>query len=240
MAFPPCRALLACLATLAIGACRSAAAPPQEDGYVLAFLVRGPSAAERTPEEKKTIQAAHLANIGRLAKERKLVVAGPFGKPVPDESLRGIFVFATSDLALAREWTSTDPAVQAGTLGMELAAFRTQAPLRAAIERDLADQAERAKAGKELDPAASIRGYVMVLARDPARAREGLTPLREQGKVLVEGSLDDSPRAAFVAVLDAPDVAAAETLLGSHRAEIGDHDLASWWASRSLEGLGRP
>jgi len=93
MAFPPCRALLACLATLAIGACRSAAAPPQEDGYVLAFLVRGPSAAERTPEEKKTIQAAHLANIGRLAKERKLVVAGPFGKPVPDESLRGIFVF---------------------------------------------------------------------------------------------------------------------------------------------------
>ena len=83
----------------------------------LAFLVRGDKwTAERTPQTEE-IQKAHLANIGRLAEMKKLVVAGPFGD---DGNLRGIFVFRVASLEEARTLTLTDPAVKAGRLALDL------------------------------------------------------------------------------------------------------------------------
>ena len=83
----------------------------------LAFLVRGEKwTPERTPQTEE-IQKAHLANIGRLAKMKKLVVAGPFGD---NGNLRGIFVFRVNSLEEARSLTLTDPAVQAGRLALDL------------------------------------------------------------------------------------------------------------------------
>jgi uncharacterized protein YciI len=83
----------------------------------LAFLVRGEKwTPERTPQTEE-IQKAHLANIGRLAEMKKLVVAGPFGD---NGNLRGIFVFRVNSLEEARSLTLTDPAVQAGRLALDL------------------------------------------------------------------------------------------------------------------------
>jgi len=83
----------------------------------LAFLVRGEKwTAEKTPQTEE-IQKAHLANIGRLAEMKKLVVAGPFGD---NGNLRGIFVFRVGSLEEARTLTLTDPAVQAGRLALDL------------------------------------------------------------------------------------------------------------------------
>jgi uncharacterized protein YciI len=59
-----------------------------------------------------------LDNITRLAEEGKLVLAGPFYGN--DDDLRGIYIFDVSTLEEARELTETDPAIQAGTLKMEL------------------------------------------------------------------------------------------------------------------------
>jgi uncharacterized protein YciI len=52
-----------------------------------------------------------------MAEQGRLVLAGPF---MDDGDIRGIYVFATDDVEQAREWTETDPAVQAGSLVMEL------------------------------------------------------------------------------------------------------------------------
>jgi uncharacterized protein YciI len=83
----------------------------------LAFLVRGDKwTPEQTPQTQE-IQKAHLANIGRLAEMKKLVVAGPFGD---NGNLRGIFVFRVNSLEEARALTLTDPAVQAGRLALDL------------------------------------------------------------------------------------------------------------------------
>jgi len=84
--------------------------------YVMAFLKRGPN-RPKDAAEAKTIQAGHMANIGRMAKEGKLVVAGPF---MDNGELRGIYVFNVESVAEAEELTKTDPAIQAGTLVMEL------------------------------------------------------------------------------------------------------------------------
>jgi uncharacterized protein YciI len=84
--------------------------------YVMAFLKSGPDRpADR--QRARELQAAHLANIRRMAEQGRLVLAGPF---MDDGDIRGIYVFATDDVEQAREWTETDPAVQAGSLVMEL------------------------------------------------------------------------------------------------------------------------
>ena len=83
----------------------------------LGFLTRG---AKWTPEQTPAtaeLQKAHLANINRLAKMKKLVVAGPFGD---NTTLRGIFVFKVASIDEAKALADTDPAVQAGRLAIEM------------------------------------------------------------------------------------------------------------------------
>jgi uncharacterized protein len=84
--------------------------------YVMAFLKAGPN-RNRPREEAQKLQAAHRANINRLAAEGKLVLAGPFAD---DGVLRGIYIFDVKTVAEAEALTNTDPAIQAGQLVMEL------------------------------------------------------------------------------------------------------------------------
>ena len=84
--------------------------------YVIAFLKKGPN-RDRTPEESAKLQRAHLDNIVRMANEGLLVLAGPF---LDNGELRGIYVFNVETVEEAKKLTETDPAIQAGSLVMEL------------------------------------------------------------------------------------------------------------------------
>lgn len=84
--------------------------------YVMAFLKRGPDRS-RDPEKAAALQKAHLENINRMAAEGKLVLAGPF---LDDGDLRGIYIFNVPTVEEAKALTESDPAIQAGSLVMEL------------------------------------------------------------------------------------------------------------------------
>ncbi len=84
--------------------------------YVLAFLKRGPN-QDLDSLKKVELQAAHMANITKMAEEGKLVLAGPF---FGNDDLRGIYIFDVQSLQEAEELTNSDPAVQAGSLVMDL------------------------------------------------------------------------------------------------------------------------
>ena len=84
--------------------------------YVMAFLRRGPN-QEMDSVTAVALQMAHMKNIGELAKQGKLILAGPF---FGNDDLRGIYIFNVSSLDEALELTNTDPAVQAGRLAMDL------------------------------------------------------------------------------------------------------------------------
>jgi uncharacterized protein YciI len=84
--------------------------------YVIAFLKAGPN-RDRDSATAARLQRAHLDNIFRLADEGKLVLAGPF---LDKGEIRGIYVFNVTTVEEAAELTSTDPAIQAGSLVMEL------------------------------------------------------------------------------------------------------------------------
>lgn len=93
--------------------------------YVMAFLKKGPNRITDSVVAMK-LQMAHLKNIGRLAKEGKLIVAGPF---LDDQDIRGIFIFNVETIEEAKKLTETDPAIQAGALIMELHPFYCSAAL---------------------------------------------------------------------------------------------------------------
>ncbi|HYO79594.1 MAG TPA: YciI family protein [Thermoanaerobaculia bacterium] len=86
--------------------------------YVLCILKTGPKDADVKGDERKEIFAGHFANIGRLADEGKLAVAGPFGKN--DKSYRGLYVFNVSTIEEAEKLVQLDPAVKAGVFVPEL------------------------------------------------------------------------------------------------------------------------
>lgn len=84
--------------------------------YVMAFLKKGPNRNMDTAEAVK-LQMEHLKNIGRMAEEGMLLLAGPF---MDDGDIRGIYIFDVRSVKEAEELTKTDPAIQAGSLVMEL------------------------------------------------------------------------------------------------------------------------
>jgi len=83
--------------------------------YWLVLLQKGPNRNQDSISAKK-IQAAHMANINRLAKEGKLIMAGPIGI---EDDLRGIFLMNCADSAEVENFVKTDSAVITGRLIMK-------------------------------------------------------------------------------------------------------------------------
>ena len=98
--------------------------------YVMAFLKRGPNRDQDSATAAR-LQRAHLDNIFRLADEGKLVLAGPFAD---DGDIRGIYIFDVKTVQEAEALTSTDPAIQAGRLVMELHPWYGSAALMKVVE----------------------------------------------------------------------------------------------------------
>jgi uncharacterized protein YciI len=83
--------------------------------YVFVILNRGAAKIE-DKKVRDDLFAGHLKNIGRLAAERKLVLAGPFEG---DQKMRGIFIFDVATVDEAKKLVETDPAIKAGLLEPE-------------------------------------------------------------------------------------------------------------------------
>ena len=83
--------------------------------YWLVLLKKGPNRNQDSISAEK-IQAAHMANINRLAKEGKLIMAGPIGI---EDDLRGIFIMNCADSAEVENFVRTDSAVITGRLIMK-------------------------------------------------------------------------------------------------------------------------
>ena len=86
--------------------------------YFLVVLKTG----ENKTTDKEFINTGfrgHMDNMGKLVKDGKLVVAGPFGKNT--DQFRGIFILQNlKDMEEAKAVVDTDPAVKAGLLGYSI------------------------------------------------------------------------------------------------------------------------
>ncbi|ALR31771.1 hypothetical protein ATE47_15160 [Chryseobacterium sp. IHB B 17019] len=86
--------------------------------YVIVMLTTGPTKIDDKTKMGELMKG-HLGNIGKLANEGKIVVAGPFLEQ-NKENYRGMFIFNTKSKEEAEQWVKTDPAVQAGVFSYEI------------------------------------------------------------------------------------------------------------------------
>lgn len=99
--------------------------------YVFCLLKTG-SNTTATKEETQNLFKGHMDNIGRLAKEGRLVVAGPFMKN--ERNYRGIYILNASTIEEAKEFVATDPAVQSNLLEAELTLWYGSAALQETLK----------------------------------------------------------------------------------------------------------
>jgi uncharacterized protein YciI len=93
---------------LCAGACA------QNKSFTFVFLNNKPDKEVLSKEKSDSIMTGHMNNIGRLAKEGKLLAAGPF------EGGGGIFILNTTSIDEANQWLSTDPGVKAKRWNLEV------------------------------------------------------------------------------------------------------------------------
>ncbi len=86
--------------------------------FTFVFLNTKHDKQELPLEEVKKIMEGHMANINRLAKEGKLIVAGPF------DGGGGIFILSTTSQEEAKNWLSTDPGVLANRWNVEILPYQ--------------------------------------------------------------------------------------------------------------------
>ena len=93
--------------------------------YVLVILKTGPNKMAEGPARSKMFEG-HMANINRLAGEKKLVLAGPLDGV---DGWRGVFVLATPDIEVAKTSVATDPVIISGEMVAEYHKFFASAGL---------------------------------------------------------------------------------------------------------------
>jgi uncharacterized protein YciI len=86
----------------------------QPKSYVFVFLHKRTDKAELPKEQVDKIMEGHMANINKMAKENKLIAAGPF------EGGGGIFIFNSTSKEDVTEWIKPDPGVQANRWKVEM------------------------------------------------------------------------------------------------------------------------
>lgn len=83
--------------------------------YVYVLLKTGPNKMAAGPERDAMFKG-HFANIERLAKEKKLVAAGPYDGV---DGWRGMFIFAVPDIEEVKKLVATDPVISSGEMVAE-------------------------------------------------------------------------------------------------------------------------
>jgi len=99
--------------------------------YIFVVLKSGTNNS-KDQEMKNKAFVGHLENINRLVDEKKLIVAGPFGKN--DNDFRGLFILDVTSISEAELLLQTDPAIEEEYLTAEFYKWYGSAALSEYLE----------------------------------------------------------------------------------------------------------
>lgn len=170
---------LVCLILLTISCCVFA---QSSRSYVFVFLHTRSDKAELPKEEVDKIMAGHMANINKMAKEGKLLAAGPF------EGGGGIFIFNTTSIEDVTEWMKADPGIQANRWKLEKLLYTPRAGSVCAVKEPY-----------EMSMYSFVRYIpnitkfnVHVAPETFGRHDEYLKEIKKTGNVIAEGTFGES------------------------------------------------
>lgn len=99
--------------------------------YIFVVLKTG-SANIEDKQQISDLFRGHMDNINRLVADKKLIVAGPFGRN--EQGYRGLFILDVKTKEEAQALVETDPAVKAKLLDAELFEWYGSAALSTYLE----------------------------------------------------------------------------------------------------------
>lgn len=212
---------------------------PQAAGekYFFVRLLRPANAPQMDKAAADKLQEAHMANIRRLAAEKKLVVAGPFGD---NTSLRGIFVFKAASKEQTQEWTNSDPAVQAGRLAMDVRGpwmIRGEAIHETSTPNELMQYTMALlSAGEKWNPASAE--YKELLKAHRAL----IGKLTQEGKLALAGPFADEGemRGVFIYTVGAEEAAKLVQEDPLVKAGFLKAELHPWFTAKGVMAAGQP
>ena len=85
-----------------------------QNKYTFVFLNKKLDKAELPKEAVDKIMEGHMANINKMAKEGKLIAAGPF------EGGGGIFIFNSTSVEEVKGWINDDPGIKSKRWNVEV------------------------------------------------------------------------------------------------------------------------
>jgi uncharacterized protein YciI len=119
--------LAAALLAVAVAAEAQNTPPEPTAVYYVVFLRPDPARKPISKDEGERMQAAHMANIQKMADDGILAAAGPFEDDPPPVS--GIFVMKTATLEEARRIAAEDPTVRGRRNTIDIHAWRGPAAI---------------------------------------------------------------------------------------------------------------
>ena len=202
--------------------------------YYVVFLRPNPARQTLDKDEAEKIQAAHMANIGKMAADGVLVAAGPFGDQV--HTISGIFVMKAPSLAEAQRIANADPTVVAHRNTVDVHAWRGPAGIGAEYRR-LHRENPKTPEGMGVHPLVIfLRGG----ASNPgamAGHRELISRLRREGKLAAAGAMEDDATMAGLVVFQRIPVEEAQKLLKDDPAQAAGvlkAEFHSWWSAEHV------
>jgi uncharacterized protein YciI len=94
--------------------CLNSSLVAQDKQYSFVFLNINPEAEKLSKELSDKVMEGHMANINKLAKEGRLLAAGPF------EGGGGMFILNTGSVEEVNTWLSADSGIQAKRWNLEI------------------------------------------------------------------------------------------------------------------------
>jgi uncharacterized protein YciI len=213
---------------------RAVPAPPENVRYQLGLLVRGPGWTPGRTPATDSIQAGHLANIGRMWEHGALLLAGPF---MNGGELRGVFVFRPGEDPLD-SLMAGDPAIAAGRLECRLYPWLAPPGLGEEYRRNAQAGAKDSmvtfgwvmlQRGPRYDsnPSPSVR---KLLARHQAHTDK----LRERGQLLFAGAIEGTGDLRGVLVMRGDSATVAQAVADDPAVRAGRFTprVLQWWTAR--------
>lgn len=198
--------------------------------YIFTYLIL--DAPEKLDQQQmQQAMQGHFENMGKLAEQGDLLIAGPLAEPRIDPSYRGIFVFSTDDIDQGKTLFNTDPSVQAGVFKPEMYTITCDEPLTDLLRLEKEDERRRL-ADPDIPDEWVGRSYILALG--PAEARFELTDA-----VLIDATMErigtehDAPRQLLW--LDATSIEDAKARFKA--ADLDEWSLYGWYGTPVIAQL---
>jgi uncharacterized protein YciI len=207
------------------------AAPAPSDLYQIVFIRPDPARKTLSKEEGERLQAAHMANIHKMADDGILMAAGPFD----DEptTISGIFIMKTASVEQAQKIAEQDPTVLAHRNTVDAHGWRGPAGIGVEYFR-LAKEHPETPDNMQTHPLCLIYRNAGWNEKSKAAHDSFLDRLHNEGKLGAAGDIEGRDALVGMVIFQVIPVNEAEKLLaddpavksGAVRAE-----LHQWWSA---------